>query len=186
MMSMRSGVGTGAKELVRYGGFNRRMVAATLDSLLVMVFIAPLIDMLLNALYGPVPVDVPQLMLQLGSESDPQKLKALFDEKIIQSGLLQRWFANTSWQTVLLMLATGICWVFWSSTPGKLALGLVIVDANTYKPVTLRQVFLRLAGYVLSSLALFMGFFWIGVDKRRRGWHDYIAGTVVIRKGSAK
>jgi uncharacterized RDD family membrane protein YckC len=37
-------------------------------------------------------------------------------------------------------------------------------------------------GYFISGLALGMGFFWIGLDKRKQGWHDKMANTVVIRK----
>jgi uncharacterized RDD family membrane protein YckC len=37
-----------------------------------------------------------------------------------------------------------------------------------------------LAG-VFSALMLFLGFFWIGWDSEKQGWHDKIAGTVVVR-----
>jgi uncharacterized RDD family membrane protein YckC len=28
---------------------------------------------------------------------------------------------------------------------------------------------------------LYLGYIWILIDKRRRGWHDLIAGAVVIK-----
>jgi uncharacterized RDD family membrane protein YckC len=37
----------------------------------------------------------------------------------------------------------------------------------------------RLLGYVVSSI-LYLGFIWILFDERRQGWHDKLAGTVVI------
>ena len=38
----------------------------------------------------------------------------------------------------------------------------------------------------LSSLPLFLGFLWIVFDSRKQGWHDKLAGTVVVqRKGGA-
>jgi uncharacterized RDD family membrane protein YckC len=33
----------------------------------------------------------------------------------------------------------------------------------------------------VSSLVFYLGFIWILVDKRRRGWHDLIAGTVMVQ-----
>jgi uncharacterized RDD family membrane protein YckC len=39
----------------------------------------------------------------------------------------------------------------------------------------------RCAGYVASAATLFLGFLWIGFDSEKRGLHDWIAGTYVIR-----
>jgi uncharacterized RDD family membrane protein YckC len=36
-------------------------------------------------------------------------------------------------------------------------------------------------GAALSVVVLFLGFFWIAWDPDKQGWHDRIAGTVVIR-----
>jgi uncharacterized RDD family membrane protein YckC len=30
-------------------------------------------------------------------------------------------------------------------------------------------------------IAFFLGFIWIGLDARKQGWHDKLAGTVVVR-----
>jgi uncharacterized RDD family membrane protein YckC len=45
---------------------------------------------------------------------------------------------------------------------------------------------LRFAGYVLSVIPLFAGFLWVLADDCRQGWHDRIAGTVVIYTWSAR
>ena len=42
------------------------------------------------------------------------------------------------------------------------------------------QAILRYIGYIVSALALSIGFIWIAIDKRRQGWHDKIARTYVI------
>jgi len=31
-------------------------------------------------------------------------------------------------------------------------------------------------------MVFYLGYVWILVDKRRRGWHDLIAGTVMIKR----
>jgi uncharacterized RDD family membrane protein YckC len=33
---------------------------------------------------------------------------------------------------------------------------------------------------LVSALFFCLGFLWIGLNKRKRGWHDYLADTVVI------
>jgi uncharacterized RDD family membrane protein YckC len=40
----------------------------------------------------------------------------------------------------------------------------------------------RLACYFVSAAVLYLGFFWIAIDRRKQGWHDKIAGTVVIEE----
>jgi uncharacterized RDD family membrane protein YckC len=34
---------------------------------------------------------------------------------------------------------------------------------------------------VFSTMVMFVGFLWIAWDKEKQGWHDKIAGTVVVR-----
>jgi uncharacterized RDD family membrane protein YckC len=73
-------------------------------------------------------------------------------------------------------------WRFQGATPGKLAVGVRIVDARTGGAPSLARLALRLLCYVLSALPLYLGFLWIAVDRRRQGWHDKIAGTLVIEE----
>ena len=39
----------------------------------------------------------------------------------------------------------------------------------------------RCAGYLAGVATLFLGFLWMGFDSEKRGLHDWIAGTYVIR-----
>jgi uncharacterized RDD family membrane protein YckC len=41
---------------------------------------------------------------------------------------------------------------------------------------------LRLIGLWVAAAVFYIGFIWVFVDKRRRGWQDLIAGTVVIKQ----
>ena len=71
-------------------------------------------------------------------------------------------------------------WRYCGATPGKLALGVKVVDAKTGEaPATWRLV-LRFFGYFLSAFPLYLGFLWAIVDRRKQGWHDKIARTIVI------
>jgi uncharacterized RDD family membrane protein YckC len=72
-------------------------------------------------------------------------------------------------------------WVERQGTPGKLVLGLRIVDAATGGVPTLGRFVLRYIGYLISALPLGLGYLWAIWDPRRQGWHDKMAGTLVIR-----
>lgn len=71
-------------------------------------------------------------------------------------------------------------WRAYGATPGKLALGAKIVDARTGGAPTLLALVARYAGYLLSMLPFFLGFAWIAIDRRKQGWHDKIARTLVV------
>lgn len=82
---------------------------------------------------------------------------------------------------VLPFILTLLFWAYRSATPGKMILGLKIVDADTLGKVSNGRLALRYLGYYLSTLALMLGFLWVIWDKRKQGWHDKIARTVVIK-----
>ena len=72
---------------------------------------------------------------------------------------------------------------FWSTsgaTPGKSVLGLRVVAIDG-SPMNITKAIMRLIGYVVSSVVLFLGFIWIIFDGQKQGWHDKIAGTYVIK-----
>jgi uncharacterized RDD family membrane protein YckC len=73
-------------------------------------------------------------------------------------------------------------WVLKQATPGKMAISAKVVDAATGKPASTAQLIGRYFAYIISTLPLCLGFFWIAFDKRKQGWHDKLAGTVVIKK----
>jgi len=75
-------------------------------------------------------------------------------------------------------------WTRYLGTPGKLVLGLRVVDARTGRALTTRQAILRYLGYYVSILPLMLGFIWVGIDRKKQGFHDKIAGTVVLRDRS--
>ena len=73
-------------------------------------------------------------------------------------------------------------WVYRSATPGKMVISSVIVDAKTGCRPTLRQCVVRYLGYYLATLPLGLGLLWVAFDGKKQGWHDKLAGTVVVRK----
>ena len=82
------------------------------------------------------------------------------------------------------ILVTGVLWAVWGTSPGKRALHLRIVDADTGKPMTMRQAGLRTLGYLLSFATCGAGFLWVLFNPRKQALHDRIANTVVIEDGA--
>lgn len=65
-------------------------------------------------------------------------------------------------------------------TPGKMVMGLKVVRSNGAE-LTPGFAFLRWVGYQVSRIFLMLGFLWVAFDARKQGWHDKIADTVVIK-----
>lgn len=72
-------------------------------------------------------------------------------------------------------------WVKGGATPGMRIFNLKVVRDRDGGPLGWSEAFLRLVGFWISSLVFYLGFAWILIDKRRRGWHDLIAGTVMVQ-----
>ena len=89
-------------------------------------------------------------------------------------------------QYIFPFIATLIFWIYKSATPGKMLIKAVIVDATTYEKPTTKQLLIRNFGYYLSLLPLGLGYFWVIWDKRKQGWHDKVANTVVIQPKTEK
>ena len=72
---------------------------------------------------------------------------------------------------------------FWAKsgqTPGMRTQHIKVVRDADGGPVTGASAVVRLVGYWINGIVFYIGYIWILVDKRRRGWHDLIAGTCVI------
>ena len=62
-----------------------------------------------------------------------------------------------------------------------MATKLKIVDAKTGNKLSVGQAIGRYFAYIPAILPLGLGLIWVGIDKKKQGWHDKLAGTVVIR-----
>lgn len=83
-------------------------------------------------------------------------------------------------ESLLPALAVIVFWRRYGATPGKFAIFAKIVDARTGNPLSTGQCVARYIGYLISFIPLFLGFVWIAIDRRKQGWHDKIAGTMVV------
>ena len=137
---------------LEYVGFWRRLVAVLIDTFLLVLVTFPLLYMI----YG----------------------KAYFESDRLIYGRADAWI---SW--IFPVVATIWFWVNRNGqTPGKMAVGARVVDAETGATISVGRGVVRYIGYFVSLVGLCIGYLWIGFDPKKRGWHDLIAGTVVVRK----
>ena len=71
-------------------------------------------------------------------------------------------------------------WLTQGATPGKMALNLKITTADR-EPLHVGGAILRYVGYLASSITLGIGYLMIAFTAEKRGLHDFIAGTMVIK-----
>ena len=83
---------------------------------------------------------------------------------------------------VALVISAAYFTYFWSTgaTSGMRLFRLRVVDADSQELVGLGRSFLRYLGFVVGSFCCYIGLLWAAFDGHKQGWHDKIAGTVVI------
>ena len=84
------------------------------------------------------------------------------------------------WLLVTLAYFSGM-WAWRGTTIGGIVVNLKVVRLDD-QPVTFPVALVRALAAAFSVVVLFLGFFWIAWDKEKQGWHDKIAGTVVVRQ----
>jgi uncharacterized RDD family membrane protein YckC len=148
-------------------GFWKRLAAAAIDFAIV-VPVALIITLLVGAIAG---VHLPPSKLHL-LDFDLWIDLVLATDPALVMGLV-------------LFIAMGLTYllvahIVLGRTLGMRLLDMKIIDVYGDPPSPGRCV-IRCAGYLAGVATLFLGFLWIGFDSEKRGVHDWIAGTYVIR-----
>jgi len=139
-------------EALKYVGFWARTGAYIIDSLLIMIIVLPIFFLMV----GGGGLD------QMAMESESPSIAMMVVIYILPIALILGF------------------WIIKGTTPGKMIFKAKIVDAKTGGHPSKLQFIGRYLGYIISSIPLCLGFFWIGWDKRKQGWHDKMSGTVVV------
>ena len=86
-------------------------------------------------------------------------------------------------QLILPLVAAILLWRYRSATPGLMLMSARIVDAATLAPASMRKLVIRAVVLLVMWIVIIplVGVLWIAFDKRKQGWHDKLAGTVVIQ-----
>jgi len=161
----------------RYVGFWKRVLAFLIDTLIFVVVLFPLMIALYGGGYfGRLGAEFAVLLSSagdpnadlakvLGVLSRPDSAIAALTDVRVQIGLL---------------IAIILFWRFRGATPGKMFLKAKIVNARDLGRPSTGQLTGRFFAYLISFIPACLGFLWIAFDKRKQGWHDKLAGTVVI------
>ena len=162
------------KENLEYVGFWYRVCATLVDIILFGVLVTPYVKKYIPFLYKTSKdsiTDMGEFFLVYSFYGLKGIAPIVWDA--ISGEILPRMFP---FLTIILF------WFFFSATPGKMLIRSKIVNAKTGKKPSILQFILRYLTYFISYFVFFIGFFWIAFDKKKQGWHDLLAGTVVVKK----
>lgn len=140
---------------IHYAGFWRRAVALLLDVFLFFILTAPVLYLIYGREYFA--------------------MDATNDAPVLFQGVMD--FLITKVLAVVLIV---IFWRLVYATPGKQLMHLKVVDAESFERISWMQALVRVLCYLVSMLPFYLGFFWVLWDKRKQGFHDKLAKTVVI------
>lgn len=150
----------------RFGGFWRRLMAYIIDRII--LYLISLILFLIGFIASI--------------------LGGISLENILLSGDLPRGARLFTAVYIVTTFLTGMIYSIWfhgtvGQTPGKMLFGLRVIQISGEK-MNIGIAFLRWVGCLVSGLVFLLGFIWIAFDRRKQGWHDKIAATLVIRTGN--
>ncbi len=94
-------------------------------------------------------------------------------------------FSKDNGTASILAIALDLAYNVWmvgtyGATIGKMVMALRVTKDNGSK-VSYSDALLREIAKYLSAAILMLGFLWVIWDKKKQGWHDKIARTVVIK-----
>jgi uncharacterized RDD family membrane protein YckC len=153
---------------VRFAGHGARLGAYILDAILLGVFVTAFVLILTLVLFG-------SLDWSIDANGD-----VVFGDTAAAAGSILLLAAGSALISILAMLYFPFFWARGGQTPGMRVAGIRVVSDRDGSRIGWGAAILRLIGWWVSAAVLYIGFAWILIDSRRRGWHDLIAGTCVI------
>ncbi len=152
-----------AKPNFEFAGFDSRVGAYFIDLFPIILIVGLVCNYVLGFNYF---ADSDETAMWLGEE---------YQEKYIAKYLVR-------YSSILI-------WIFYSiimdaskyqGTYGKINMKIKVVDENGNR-ITLAKSIIRNLSKILSYIVLMLGFIWVLFNKERRGWHDMIANTYIIK-----
>jgi uncharacterized RDD family membrane protein YckC len=90
-------------------------------------------------------------------------------------------YASNAWSTLIGLIYFVGLWAWRGQTIGMMPFNMKVVGVADGNKIDILRGVLRYVGIIISIIPLFLGLIWAAFDSRKQGWHDKIAGTVVIR-----
>ncbi|MCU0505883.1 MAG: RDD family protein [Chloroflexi bacterium] len=83
---------------------------------------------------------------------------------------------------VVTVLYFVLFWVKRGGTLGQTLLGMRIAREADGAPIGWGTAIVRYVMMLISFWIFYLGVIWVAFEPRKRGWHDMVAGTVVVRR----
>lgn len=133
-----------------------------------------------NASGFAAPPSIPRMPApHLGRASFWERMGAAFLD-IILVGIVAHLIHGPAFALLVALAYFAGMWAWKGTTIGGIVLGIKVVRLDG-RPVNLLVALVRGMAAGFSTMVLFLGFLWIIWDADKQGWHDKIAGTVVVR-----
>jgi uncharacterized RDD family membrane protein YckC len=150
---------------VSVAGFWRRLAAGIVDALVLSSVFAILATLVAVVLRHPLP-----RMSQLGPD--------YVVDMAVNGGFFAE--AGLAMLAILAFLYFFLFTALRGQTFGKHMMRLRVIDAYGERP-SLTRALARTVAYLPSLVLLALGFLWIGFDREKRGLHDWLADTYVVK-----
>lgn len=170
-----------------YADFHKRAFITVLDLALIILLITPFTGIIKEKIYSKETLDefpkVIEYAKKLQEEASPPA-NALIDPYVSEFFKEQRIFDKLIKEQLLYLCIwatiTLATWIKFRSTVFGKIFNMRIVDEQTLESASHLQLFIRFVGLFIAVIPVFLGVLWIVIDKKNQGWHDKLAGVVVI------
>jgi hypothetical protein len=167
-----------------FASMNRRLIASVLDMMVILFFIGPILNAMNYYIYGgKTPT---QILQEFGERYSNVKDGALLLQYLYNEGFIIKYLIAQFIALFIFGIFMVAFWKWKGATPGKMLTRCVIVDASTGAMPTIKQSIIRFLGYIVSTIPLCIGFLVIPITKKKQGFHDMLANTVVVIKSPRK
>ena len=153
---------------VRFAGHGARLGAYILDAILVGAVITLLLIVMTVAFFGS---------LEWSIDANGDVIVGDSGAAVAAIGLVTLGAVVIS---LISLLYFPFFWARGGATPGMRVAGIRVVSDRDGSRIGWGAAILRLIGFWVSAAVFYLGFVWILIASRRRGWHVLLAGTCVI------
>ena len=153
---------------VQFAGHGARLGAYVLDAILVGFVATALVILMMVVFFG-------SLEWSIDADGD-----VIVGDTGAAAGAIGLFLLGSLLITIFALLYFPFFWARGGATPGMRVAGIRVVNDRDGSRIGWGAALLRLVGYWISGAVFYIGFIWILIDSRRRGWHDLLAGTCVI------
>ncbi|MGI4776274.1 MAG: RDD family protein [Janthinobacterium lividum] len=173
------------KKQVIYAEFISRLFSATVDSFLLSILLPPIVNVISTLIYRYSFREYLNIIQTDTNTNISASISVFYTQSfydyLLSTDKMSIHITCSIIMTVITFMLIGtyfICfWSYVSATPGKLILGMKIVDSTTLNKPSLTQLFKRYFAYLTVPI----GIWFILFTKKRQALHDKIASTAVVK-----